>query len=122
MAGRPPIFDSPDEFERAANKYFDRCDAEDEVYTVNGLALALGMCRKTLLEYADKPGFSNVVKAARTRLEHCWEKRLVGPNAAGTIFWLKNQGWSDKTESEVYGKDGNDLFPTRVELVAVDPK
>lgn len=35
------------------------------------------------------------------RLEAEWEQRLAGPNATGTIFWLKNQGWSDKTEQTV---------------------
>lgn len=122
-AGRPPIVETPEEFKRLADEYFAASKASDEVPTVNGLVLALGFSsRQTLHNYEEKPQFVDVVKSARTRLEYEWEKRLAGGNAAGTIFWLKNQGWTDKTESEVYGKGGKDLFPTRVELVAVNPE
>lgn len=100
---RPPKFQTSQEFEAAAEAYFIACADPDkpEVPTVNGLCLALGICRDTLWEYAKKPEFSDAVKGARTQLEAAWEKRLAGPNAAGTIFWLKNQGWSDKTEQVV---------------------
>lgn len=103
---RPPIFDCPEEFTRVAEEYFAAREAEDKPFTVNGLALALGMTRETLLRYGEKDGFSDAVKAVRARLEEYWECRLAGNNAAGTIFWLKNQGWSDKTETELYGKGG----------------
>ena len=46
------------------------------------------------------------VKAIRAHLEDHWEMRLAGGNAAGTIFWLKNQGWSDRQELEHSGKEG----------------
>jgi hypothetical protein len=98
---RPPIFETPEQFEEVAKGYFDRCDALERPYTVNGLALALGMTRETLLRYGEKEGFSDVVKEVRARLEDYWESRLAGPNAAGTIFWLKNQGWTDKSEQVV---------------------
>lgn len=98
---RPPIFDTAEEFTAVAEAYFDKREAEDKPFTVNGLALALGMTRETLLRYGEKEGFSDAVKAVRARLEDHWESRLAGGNAAGTIFWLKNQGWSDKTEQVV---------------------
>jgi len=72
--------------------------------TVNGLALALGMTRETLLRYEEKPAFSDAVKFVRTKLEAEWEQRLAGPNATGTIFWLKNQGWKDSVEQKVSGE------------------
>jgi hypothetical protein len=99
--GRPPIIDSPEKFEELTELYFEGCKQEDAVPTVNGLCLTLGMTRETLLRYEEKPDFSDTVKKARMRLEMAWEQRLAGPNAAGTIFWLKNQGWSDKTEQVV---------------------
>ena len=98
---RPPIFETPEQFEQVANDYFALCEAKDRPYTVNGLSLALGMTRETLLRYGEKEGFSDAVKAVRARLEDYWESRLAGPNAAGTIFWLKNQGWTDKSEQVV---------------------
>lgn len=107
--GRPPIFQTPEEFEKAADLYFETL-GENDVPTVNGLALALGFnSRQSLLNYADKPEFLDAVKRARTRMELAWEQRLAGPNAAGTIFWLKNQGWTDKTEQAITGANGGPL-------------
>ena len=103
---RPPIFETPEQFTTTADAYFARREAEDKPFTVNGLALALGMTRETLLRYGEKEGFSDAVKAVRARLEDHWESRLAGGNAAGTIFWLKNQGWSDKTEQQISGPNG----------------
>lgn len=101
--GRPPIFETPEQLEAVAEAYFLACDDPDkgEVPTVNGLCLALGMTRKTLWAYADKPEFCDAVEKARTRLELAWEKRLAGNACTGAIFWLKNQGWSDKTEQTI---------------------
>lgn len=114
--GRPPIFETPEQFEAVAESYFSKCEDSNKVPTVNGLALALGMTRETLLRYAEKDGFSDTVKAVRTRLEAEWEQRLAGPSAAGTIFWLKNQGWSDKTEQAITAE-----VVSRVERTIVKP-
>lgn len=98
---RPPIFETPDEFQAVADAYFAECSLKEQVPTVNGMALALGMCRQSLLNYGDKPGFLDAVKRVRTRLEAAWEQRLAGTACTGAIFWLKNQGWSDKQEHAV---------------------
>ena len=119
---RPVKFSDPEEFGRIAHAYMDRADVDKEfVPTVNGLAVELGLHRDTLVEYGKKEEFSDTVKSVRARLEAWWEQRLAGGNAAGTIFWLKNQGWTDKTEQEISCKGGKDLFPSRVELVAITP-
>lgn len=102
---RPPIFETAEEFETAADEYFESCkktaESDGDIPTVNGLCLALGMTRKTLWAYADKPEFCDAVEKARTRLEMAWERRLAGNACTGAIFWLKNQGWSDKTEQTI---------------------
>lgn len=109
--GRPLTVSSPDEFQARADEYFLNCEVKDKVPTVNGLALALGFnSRQSLLNYADKPEFLDTVKTVRARLENEWEQRLSGPNAAGTIFWLKNQGWSDRNEQVISNPDGSGLF------------
>lgn len=99
---RPPKFETAEEFDAAADAYFEACkptsESAGDIPTVNGLCLALNICRDTLWEYAKKPEFSDAVKRARTRLEAAWERRLAGNACTGAIFWLKNQGWSDKTE------------------------
>lgn len=120
--GRPPIFETPEEFAAVADAYFAARDADEKPYTVNGLALALGMCRQSLLNYGEKPGFLDAVKRVRAILEDHWESRLSGTSAAGTIFWLKNQGWSDKTETELSGKGGGPIQSVqRIERVIIDP-
>lgn len=98
---RPPKFTSPEEFKAIADEYFAKREGESKPFTVNGLALALGLCRQSLLNYGEKPEFLDAVKEIRATLEDHWESRLGGTNAAGTIFWLKNQGWSDKTEQTI---------------------
>lgn len=116
--GRPPIFATPSQFKEAADHYFDSCLELEVTPTVNGLCLRLGMCRDTLWEYGKKPEFSDAVKEARMRLEMAWEQRLAGNNVAGAIFWLKNQGWSDKTEQTITA----DVSVSGIERRIVHPK
>jgi len=101
---RPVLYDTPEKFVAVADAYFAKCEADEAVPTVNGLCIALGMTRETLLRYEEKEGFSDPVKLVRMRLEAAWEQRLAGPNAAGTIFWLKNQGWTDRSEQVIDAK------------------
>lgn len=109
--GRPQAFSSPAELAERGHAYMDRCmEDEDFVPTINELAYFLGIHRDTLHEYRRKPGYSDAIKGVLARLESWWEKRLAGNNAAGTIFWLKNQGWTDKTEQTVTGPNGEGLF------------
>jgi hypothetical protein len=102
---RPTIFKTPEEFEAVVDSYFESCkksvESDGDIPTVNGLCLALGMTRKTLWDYASKPEFCDAVEKARTRLEMAWERRLAGTACTGAIFWLKNQGWTDKSEQVV---------------------
>lgn len=75
-----------------------------EPATVTGLALYLGFCSKSsLFDYETKEEFSTIIKKARTRVEHEYEKRLHSDKNVGAIFALKNMGWKDKTETEVIG-------------------
>jgi hypothetical protein len=120
---RPPLFETAEEFKAVADAYFAECHLKEQTPTVNGLSLALDMTRETLLRYEEKPGFSDTVKKVRTRLEAAWESRLAGSNCTGAIFWLKNQGWSDKTAVEHSGPEGGPIKQevTRVEYLIVDP-
>lgn len=119
--GRPPIFETPEQFKASADAYFDSCAQLEKRPTVNGLALALGMnSRQSLLNYAEREGFLDVVKEARTKLEAAWEDGLSGSNVAGTIFWLKNQGWSDRSEQVLSNPDGTGIF-SGVEVKFVRP-
>lgn len=104
---RPLAVQTPEEFEALADAYFALCEAEGRRPTMNGLTLALGLSsRQSLLNYGEREEFLDVVKRARTTIEAAWESALAESNVAGAIFWLKNQGWTDKTETELYGRNG----------------
>ena len=109
-AGQPAYYKTPEEFEAACDSYFAKCAADETPLTITGLVLYLGFCeRKSLYDYEAKPEFLHVVKKARMRVENGYELRLSGNSPTGSIFALKNMGWKDKTEQEMYGKDGGPI-------------
>ena len=68
---------------------------------MSGLALALGVDRKTLLTYSKKDEFLPTIKEAKERVHQDVETRLMEKNATGAIFNLKNNfDWKDKSEVE----------------------
>lgn len=103
--GRPPLYSDPEEMQSACDTYFKQCTEDTVPATITGLALALGFStRKSLLDYAEKVEFVNIVKKARLRVEHEYEKRLFGNSPAGAIFALKNMSWRDTQEIEHSGE------------------
>lgn len=121
MAGRPRIYESVEELDKAIEDYFmpesvidassklgpDKLPGKREPIqkpTVTGLALALGFADKTTLyEYRDRTEFSYSIKRALTMIEQYHELGLDGNSVAGRIFALKNMGWTDKTQTELSG-------------------
>lgn len=107
LGGRPLKFPSVEWLEDKVEEYFESDDAhiimEDvrmPAPTMSGLALYLGMDRKTLYNYSKKAQFFPTIKKAKARVEQYLEKRLYGNSVTGTIFSLKNNfDWADKTES-----------------------
>lgn len=107
--GRPLLFKSVEELEEAVELYF-KTDAFIEIGsgedrakmfapTMSGLALSLGMDRRSLTNYAHKDEFFPTIKKARARVENALEQRLYGNNVTGIIFNLKNNfDWADKQE------------------------
>ena len=110
-AGRPPIFDNPEQMQEAIDAYFAECAADEVPITVSGLAYALGMTTESLRYYGEKDAFSATVKRAKQKAELSIEQRLLtGQAAAGAIFNLKNNfGWKDKQEHELGGPDGGPI-------------
>ncbi len=99
--GRPPKYSESAQLDPLIDAYFGDPDCD---YTMTGLALALDFAggRKTLIEYANKPGFSNV-KKAKDRVEREYERKLSRNQVAGAIFALKNMDWSDRQDVQVEG-------------------
>jgi hypothetical protein len=97
MAGRPLKFETEEEMQKAVDEYLK----ENNIPTISGLAYYLGFeSRQSFYDYENREAFSYTIKRCRLFMESHYEARLQGNNPAGSIFWLKNAGWSDKTEVE----------------------
>ena len=133
--GRPLAFKTPEELETKIAEYFAFCDnriqqvyspkSEGVIevinpapYTMSGLALSLGLDRRTLLDYSNRDEFLPTIKAAREKVHADVETRLMEKNATGAIFNLKNNfGWVDKTET-----DQTHNFPQGIDITFTAPK
>ena len=112
--GRPPKYNSPEEMQKIINDYFDECGSTGEVPTVSGLAYALDLERKSLLDYEKcletdrfkrfpydvRVAFVNTIKRAKKFIEMNYAQALFDRSkAVGAIFTLKNNyGYADKQE------------------------
>lgn len=117
--GRPKLFESQEKLDKLITEYFESDDAHVEVisgddlvklpaYTMSGLAIYLGIDRKTLYNYSKDDEFFPTIKKARARVEQCLEKRLYGNNVTGVIFSLKNNfDWADKQQLDHQSSDGS---------------
>ena len=111
--GRPPKND-PDDVKAIQTKidaYFDTLPIidketkEQERPTYCGLAYSLGYCSLQSLRENAKSGtsISLPIKTALLRIDITYEKALHGNCPTGSIFALKNRGWTDKPA----GDDGD---------------
>jgi hypothetical protein len=116
-AGRPPIWDDPEKFEKAVEAYFAESETKKSNPTWTGLALHLGFeSRQSLQDYKEKEQFSYPIKKALARIEENYEQGLFSRNPAGAIFALKNFGWKDKQEVEQSGSVKYDHVITGMEI------
>lgn len=101
--GRPRILQSVETAISLIDLYFQ---TNPEKPTISGLALHLGFAdRKSLMDYIDREDeFSLPIKKAVGRIEEEHEKRLYGEKCTGSIFWLKNKGWTDSHDVTSGGK------------------
>ena len=89
--------------QKKIDAYFEECDAKGKPYTICGLALAVDMDRRSLLNYSEDDEFFLTIKKAKQKCEAYAEEQLyLGKNTAGVIFNMKNNyNWKDKTEQEL---------------------
>jgi hypothetical protein len=129
--GRPLAFETVEQLQTAVDLYFetdayisvgiDDSGEEKKMYapTMSGLALSLGVDRKTITNYANKDEFFPAIKKARSRVEVALEQRLYGNNVTGVIFNLKNNfDWCDKNEIAHTSPDGS-MTPKSVDAALV---
>jgi len=123
--GRPLKYETVEELDDAIEKYFldEKILALDKernpIYTMTGLAVALGIDRKTLLSYSYKDEYLPSVKKAKSRVEQQMEYNMLSGSGSttGYIFSFKNNfDWNDKTETEIYGKDGGPIHTQEINM------
>lgn len=94
-------YKTEEDLQKGIDKYFKECDEKEKPYTMSGLALSLGIDRRTLVNYANKDLFFSQIKQAKQKVQtQLEENALMGKgNAVFTIFNLKNNyGWRDQVE------------------------
>jgi len=130
--GRPLAFKTVQELEEAIELYFltdayiavgvaEEGKDQPKMFapTMSGLALSLGVDRKTVTNYANKDEFFPAIKKARSRVEVALEQGLYGKNVTGLIFNLKNNfDWCDKNEIAHTSPDGS-MTPKGVDAALV---
>tara|TARA_R110000851_G_scaffold244467_1_gene397274 strand:- start:396 stop:785 length:390 start_codon:yes stop_codon:yes gene_type:complete len=100
--GRPRLYSTPEDFDNKVLEYQIYCKEQKEPVTWTGLALFLGFSsRQSIDEYLKYDGFSDSVKRAKTFVEWHYEMKLHGNAPSGSIFALKNFGWTDKATEEM---------------------
>ena len=94
--GNKPRYKTAKELEEKIEAYIDRCEENEKPLTYTGLAYHLGFAsRQSIWEYSKrKDELSLPIKRAMLRIEQSYEENLVGNNATGSIFALKNRGWT----------------------------
>lgn len=98
---RPKLYSSVEDMQKIIDAYFEMCDEKQKPYTMSGLAYALDMDRRSLLNYSKDEKFFPTIKKAKEKVEQQLEENaLMGKaNSTFTIFNLKNNyGWRDSFE------------------------
>jgi len=114
--GRPALYETPEQLEGLIDEYFET----NARPTLSGLAIALGMCRASLYNYAEKDEFLDILKKARAKVEATYEERAVyDTHPTGVIFALKNMGWTDRVATDHTTK-GQPI--TEIRRTIIDPK
>lgn len=95
------------------------------------MACDLDVVKQTLHNWtAEHPDFLDAFTRAKQLSQDWWETRaqegLVTPGFNASL-WSRSMAarfpddYTERQKKEVTGKDGKDLMPSRVEVVAVDP-
>jgi hypothetical protein len=101
-AGRPLKYKTAEEIDEAVSSYFDKIKEEGIRPTVTGLAYHLGFeSRQSMYDYQEREEFSYSIKRAVLYIESVHEANLFNSSATGSIFWLKNRDWKDKSETDI---------------------
>lgn len=116
VLGRPLVFKTTEALQKAVDDYFNGLITKDEkgkvistvTATVAGLALALDIETRTLVNYEKKEKFFPIIRRAKQRIEVVNEIALHKPGSSGAAFNLKvNFGWVDVNRVDHTSSDGS---------------
>lgn len=112
--GRPLKYETPQQMQEAIDLWFQGFADTKGVYpTMSGLAYFLGFSdRQSLYDYKGREEFSCTIKRALLRIEELHESNLFTTGSTGSIFWLKNREWTDKSQLDLSSSDGS-MSPPR---------
>jgi hypothetical protein len=109
-AGRPRVFNSPEELQSAIEDSFALSESKSKKITITGLAYDLGFeSRQSFYDYEKNGEYSYVIKRARLFVESKYEESLSDGKPVGAIFALKNMGWADKQEIDQTTKHSGEI-------------
>ena len=93
-------YKTKEQLKKGIDDYFKKCDKNNKPYTISGLALSLGIDRRTLVNYSERDLFFPLIKNAKLKIQEMLEENLYRlGNNSGIIFNLKNNyGWRDNIE------------------------
>ena len=103
MLGRPTDYKDEETLTRTREYFFDSLGvAGDNIPTIEGLAVHLGVCRDTVYEWKKKyPIFTDTIKRGEAHQTRALVNLMTDKErfTAGSIFVAKNiLGWSDKKD------------------------
>jgi hypothetical protein len=122
-AGRPfgtLKYDNLADLEKGIDDYFEDCKQRGAPYTMSGLAYALNIDRKTLLNYSKKENYFPTISRARARCEQYANEKLFDKNSTnGAKFDLSNNypAWSDKMTLDQTISSGGNGFAININVV-----
>ena len=93
---------TPTRMKNGINKYFQWCEEQDELPSIKGMMLHLGMGRDQFYQYLKYPEFAEIMEQSRMIISLWAENDVYNAKgmAAGRIAYMKNvHGWSEKVES-----------------------
>lgn len=94
---------TPVRMRNGINKYFEWCENTDNVPSITGMMIHLGMMKQMFYKYLGYPDFTDMMEHARLIIKNWAEDDVYRSKgmAAGKIAYMKNlHGWSDKLETK----------------------
>lgn len=97
--GRPPLWGTVEELEKALEGFDKWNEDNDYIPDIEGLAVYLGTSRKTILDYENKEEFSYTIKRVKTKIAfHKKQLALKGkiPAAIFCFDFHNNHGYVNR--------------------------